>query len=143
MPLEKNPQKGKTEQSFIRNGIISDKKKNYGRPLRNYTFSNRDYKNVKSKIRKYKRNLRHKKAGRLRGFVPPTGRFYRRLPTCRIVAANARHLATYTAHIVQSFDCSISICYLSEKCNCLTQSFREFFYCGKKTVKATFPSSVG
>lgn len=61
MPLEKNPQKGKTEQSFIRNGIISDKKKNYGRPLRNYTFSNRDYKNVKSKIRKYKRNLRHKK----------------------------------------------------------------------------------
>lgn len=59
MPLSRNPQKGKTEPSFIRNGIISDKKKNYGRPLKNYSFSNKDYKNVKSKIRNYKK--RHKK----------------------------------------------------------------------------------
>lgn len=55
MPLKTNPQKGKSEQSYIRNGIVSDKKQNYGRPLTNYAFDYNDYKNVKSKIRNYKK----------------------------------------------------------------------------------------
>ncbi len=55
MPLEKNPQKGKTEESYIRNGIVTDKKRLYGRPLKNYSFSENDFPKVKSKIRNYKK----------------------------------------------------------------------------------------
>lgn len=60
MPLNKNPQKGKTEKSYIRNGIISDKKRSYGEPLKNYAFDETDRLNVKSKIRHYKK--RNKKS---------------------------------------------------------------------------------
>lgn len=64
MPLEKNPQRGKTEKAYIRNGIISDKKKYYGKKLKNYSFSSNDRKNVKSKIRNYKKKRKktHKKS---------------------------------------------------------------------------------
>lgn len=61
MPLNKNPQNGKTEKSFIRNGIISDRKKNYGNPLKNYEFEKTDRLNVKSKIRNYKKNYKKNK----------------------------------------------------------------------------------
>ncbi len=55
MPLNKNPQNGKTEKSYIRNGIISDNKRSYGKPLNNYAFDESDRLNVKSKIRNYKK----------------------------------------------------------------------------------------
>ena len=61
MPLEKNPQKDKTEKSYIRNGVIVDEKSAYGRVLKNYEFSDNDFASVKSKIRNYKKN---KKKGR-------------------------------------------------------------------------------
>jgi hypothetical protein len=55
MPLHKNPQKGKTDKSYIRNGIISDKKNNYSRVKNNFEFCKIDFRNVKSKIRNYKK----------------------------------------------------------------------------------------
>ncbi|MBQ2740735.1 MAG: hypothetical protein IJF39_03840 [Clostridia bacterium] len=56
MPLKVNPQKGKTEQAYVRNGIVSAPKKNYGkRILKNHQFSTEDYPNVKAKIRNYKK----------------------------------------------------------------------------------------
>lgn len=61
MPLLQNPQINKNDPSYIRYGIITDKKNNYSRKIaRNFRFSNSDYKNVKSKIRNYK-NRRRKK----------------------------------------------------------------------------------
>lgn len=60
MPLSKNPQKGKTDKAYVRNGIIVDKKKNYGKPLKNYGFDKSDFKNVKSKIRNYKSKRKSK-----------------------------------------------------------------------------------
>lgn len=62
MPLRQNPQKGKKARSFIRYGVIVDKKNNYSkRPSSGYRFSNGDLKNVKSKIRNYKNRRRNKK----------------------------------------------------------------------------------
>lgn len=59
MPLQQNPQRGKTSPSYIRYGIITDKKNNYSRhTARNFRFSSSDYKNVKSKIRNYKNKRR-------------------------------------------------------------------------------------
>ncbi len=55
MPLKINPQRGKSEPSYVRNGIINEKKENFGGKLSNYKFSNEDFKNVKSKIRNYKK----------------------------------------------------------------------------------------
>ena len=56
MPLSVNPQKGKTEKAYIRNGFISDKKSNFRKkPLTNFSFSESDFANVKSKIRHKKR----------------------------------------------------------------------------------------
>ena len=55
MPLSVNPQKGKTEKSYIRNGIISDKHSNFDKPKKNFFFSIIDFLNVKSKIRNYKK----------------------------------------------------------------------------------------
>lgn len=60
MPLERNPQNGKSEKSYIRYGIITDNKKNYGRVLKNYKFSDSDFKNVRSKIRNYKKRKNKK-----------------------------------------------------------------------------------
>ena len=62
MPLEINPQNGKTEQAYIRNGIVSDKKNNYSkRTIKNLSFSKDDYKKVKSKIRNYKKRQKKSK----------------------------------------------------------------------------------
>jgi len=55
MPLQQNPKHNKTNKAFIRNGIISNRKSSFGEPLRNYSFSNDDFKNVKAKIRNYKK----------------------------------------------------------------------------------------
>ena len=56
MPLKQNPQKGKTEPSNIRNGVISEKPKYFGKKvLIDFEFSKEDKANVKSKIRNYKK----------------------------------------------------------------------------------------
>ena len=62
MPLDNNPQKGKTDKSYIRNGIVSDKKNNYGkRTIKNLSFSSNDFKKIKSKIRNYKKRQKKSK----------------------------------------------------------------------------------
>ena len=61
MPLHKNTQKGKNEQSYIRNSIISDKINNFGPIDKRFCFSKEDFPNVKSKIRNYKNKIRKKK----------------------------------------------------------------------------------
>ncbi len=59
MKLDKNPQNGKSEPAYIRNGIISDKKNNYGkRIINNLSFSKADFARVKAKIRHYKKRFR-------------------------------------------------------------------------------------
>lgn len=59
MPLNDNPHKGKTEKSYVRNGIISDRKQSYDRkPNKNWNFSKDDFPKVKSKVRHYKKNKR-------------------------------------------------------------------------------------
>ena len=59
MPLENNPHKGDTGKSYVRNGIISDRKKAYDRkPNKNWKFSNEDFPKVKSKVRNYKKRRR-------------------------------------------------------------------------------------
>ena len=63
MPLKENPKKGDTEKSFIRNGVIEGERHSYSRKTaKNYKrFQGDDLANVKSKIRKYKREKRLKK----------------------------------------------------------------------------------
>jgi len=64
MPLFENPKRGSDKQSFVRNGIITNKKKNYSATSdRRFRFSDIDFPNVKSKIRKYKSSRKkwHKK----------------------------------------------------------------------------------
>lgn len=61
MPLKENPQGNKKEKSFVRYGIITRKKHNFSSPLNNYKFNKGDFRNVKSKIRNYKKN-RNKKS---------------------------------------------------------------------------------
>lgn len=60
MPLKKNPQLNKTEQSYIRYGIITDKKASYGKKKTNFLFGTEDFPSVKIKIRNFK-NQRRKK----------------------------------------------------------------------------------
>jgi len=56
MPLSQNPQKGKTDPAYIRSGIVSGTRRNYGkRTINNLQFSVADKANVKSKIRNYKK----------------------------------------------------------------------------------------
>lgn len=55
MPLEQNPEQGKTKQSFIRNGVVTGKKKRYGGRMKNFRLSPADRANVKSKKRNYKK----------------------------------------------------------------------------------------
>ena len=64
MPLSQNPEKGKKEDSYIRNGIISSKKKNFGAVMKNYRFADRDKANVKSKKRNYKKVVKRQRAKR-------------------------------------------------------------------------------
>lgn len=55
MPLKDNPQKGKKEKAYIRNGIISDTHSHFDKPKKNFNFSKEDFPKVKSKIRNYKK----------------------------------------------------------------------------------------
>ena len=62
MPLKKNPKKGDTGDSYIRNGSIKDNKKSYSKKVaKNYQFSKEDMANVKSKIRHHKKNEKKKR----------------------------------------------------------------------------------
>lgn len=63
MPLNDNPQKGKKEKAYIRNGVISDTYSHFDKPKKNFSFSNEDFPKVKSKIRNYKKR-RKKTSGR-------------------------------------------------------------------------------
>ena len=59
MPLKDNPHKGKTDNSYIRNGIISDRKEAFDKkPNKNWIFSTDDFPKVKSKVRNYKKKRR-------------------------------------------------------------------------------------
>lgn len=61
MQLKHNPKKGDPRASYVRNGIIEDGKRSFGRKkLKNMQFSSEDMPNVKSKIRKYKTERRKK-----------------------------------------------------------------------------------
>lgn len=60
MPLNINPNVKDSNKSYIRNGIISDKKNNYGEILDYIFLCESDFKNVKSKIRNYKNKVRKK-----------------------------------------------------------------------------------
>ena len=60
MPLSKNPNPDDENTSYLRNGVVSSKKKNFSPILKNFVFSDEDFKNVKSKIRNYKNKIRKK-----------------------------------------------------------------------------------
>lgn len=62
MPLEKNPKKGDTQLSYVRNGIIEGTRHSYSKKkAKNYSLSGDDKANVKSKIRNYKKNRKKTK----------------------------------------------------------------------------------
>ena len=62
MPLSKNPDNRKKEKTYIRNGIITDKKKNYSKkPIKNMSFDREDFPKVKSKIRNFKKRQKKSK----------------------------------------------------------------------------------
>lgn len=55
MPLDVNPQDGHNEKAYIRNGIITNKKRSYFKSFDNsFKFSESDFPKIKSKIRNYK-----------------------------------------------------------------------------------------
>ncbi len=56
MQLNINAKKNANENSFVRYGIITDKKQNYSSIDKRFQFSDEDFKNVKAKIRNYKKN---------------------------------------------------------------------------------------
>ncbi len=61
MKLNNNPEKNKTNDSYIRYGIITGHIGSYSKnPSKKFNFNNDDFKLVKSKIRNYK-NFRRKK----------------------------------------------------------------------------------
>lgn len=60
MPLNKNPNPNDKNSSYLRTGVVSSKKKNFGSVLKNFIFSDEDFKNVKSKVRNYKNRIRKK-----------------------------------------------------------------------------------
>ena len=63
MPLQKNPKKGDTEKSFVRNGVIETDKHSYSKKTaKNYQLTGEDLSNTKSKIRNYKKERKIKKA---------------------------------------------------------------------------------
>lgn len=55
MLLSKNPNPNDIKKSYVRHGVVSSKKCNYGKKLDGYSFSDADFKNVKSKVRHYKK----------------------------------------------------------------------------------------
>lgn len=68
MPLKENPQPTKKgTPSYIRSGIITNNIKVYeNKPKRNWRFSEEDFKNVKAKIRNYKKILKRNKKNKTR-----------------------------------------------------------------------------
>lgn len=62
MPLENNPQRGKTRKSYLRYGYISNYKYKFANKTdKRFSFSKSDLKNVKSKIRNFKSHRRKRK----------------------------------------------------------------------------------
>ena len=62
MPLFYNPQKGKKQKAYIRNGIINKKKSSFAKHSdKRFKFSFPDFRNVKSKIRNFKKLRRKRK----------------------------------------------------------------------------------
>ena len=62
MPLKNNPKKGDKKPAYVRNGIIEDGQRSFGRrEIKNMKFSETDMPNVKSKIRKHKSERRKKR----------------------------------------------------------------------------------
>lgn len=59
MPLKKNTQKNNTAKSYARNGIVSDRKDMFSHISPNHCFDDEDFKNVKSKIRNYKKRTKN------------------------------------------------------------------------------------
>lgn len=55
MPLIQNPNPSDKKNSYLRHGVVSSKKSNYGKKLDNFSFNDVDFKNVKSKVRHYKK----------------------------------------------------------------------------------------
>ena len=55
MPLKINPDRNDCSSAYIRNGVITSKKRNYSKKLKNLDFCLDDFKVVKSKIRNYKK----------------------------------------------------------------------------------------
>ena len=61
MPLQVNPKKGDTKQSYIRNGIIVQEKRLYsGKKAKNYSLTGDDKANVKAKVRHFKKGKKKK-----------------------------------------------------------------------------------
>lgn len=58
MPLNVNPNVMDNSKAYIRNGVVSSKKSNFGKILNNYRFDSSDIKNVKSKVRHYKKRYK-------------------------------------------------------------------------------------
>lgn len=56
MPLKHNTKNGKNEQSYVRNGFITEKINMFSHKSNSYAFHKEDFPNVKAKIRNYKRN---------------------------------------------------------------------------------------
>jgi len=69
MPLDSNPQKNKTDASYIRNGIVREKHELFGdKTLKDFKFSKSDFPKVKSKIRNFKNNRRKKQTVKRKTF---------------------------------------------------------------------------
>ena len=61
MPLQVNPKKGDTKQSYIRNGVIVQEKRLYsGKKAKNYSLTGDDKANVKAKVRHFKKGKKKK-----------------------------------------------------------------------------------
>lgn len=61
MPLQQNPQKGKNDPAYIRNGVNHYKYSYYDKPRSTFQFSSFDFKNVKAKVRNYKKKRKKNK----------------------------------------------------------------------------------
>ncbi len=62
MPLEENPDKSDTDAAYIRNGVITSKKRRNGGRMKNMQLSPNDKAKVKSKKRNYKKIAKQQKA---------------------------------------------------------------------------------
>ena len=65
IPLDRNPQRNRSEMSYLRNGISADKKRNYSGVRKNFAFSQTDRPKVRAKVKSYKNNRRKNKSKHL------------------------------------------------------------------------------